>query len=152
MKEVIEFLAKVFAGFGSEKQFVYNFTIYNGTERNQSISDTNVVEYEFVNLGTTMCYINDMPLYPQASGKNFNRIKLHVSFNEMDVSIYKYRFGGAPDYFLYQAPVALAASTVTVPKETVPGAVGSPAYVSNLYNRLLVISKVKANKRNQKPS
>jgi hypothetical protein len=152
MEKILEYLLKIFSGFGKEKQFVFNFTLYDGTERTTSISDTNVVEYEFVNLGTTMVYINDMPLYPDASGKHFNRIKLLCSFNEMDVTIYKYRFE-QPDFFLYTAPVTIpAVGDVLVPKETPPGAVQAPAYISNIYNRLLVISKVKAYKRNQKPS
>lgn len=153
IEKFLEILRQVFSGFGAEKQFVFNATIYNGSERSHTISDTNVVEYEFVNLGTTICYINDIPLYPVASGKQFHRIKLHCSFNEMDATIYKYRFVLAqPDYFIYNTAVTVGADDFSVPKETPPGGPAAPAYSSTLYNRLLVISKVKAYKRNSKPS
>lgn len=145
MKNILfRYLHRVFTSFGYEKQFVFRFDIYDGSEQNLEIYDTNVVEYKFVNLGTTICYINEMPVYPHAAYKGFDNVHLQLQVNEMDVTIYKYRFD-VVDFFGYFSNVVFEdGSTGIVPNENAAQPRSGLAYLPAKYNRLLVISKIKA--------
>lgn len=161
--EILKVLVKLCVTSGNEKQFVFDFMIYDGSDGETGIiNDTNVVQYEFVNLGSTVCVINDMVLLPVASNKEFHRIKLDIGFNEMDVTIYKYKFAGAPNFFINQVTVSDSVPSVDVPPEYLTNGMINTfdgpeddrgrTYESQLYNKLLVISKVKADKKTSKPS
>jgi hypothetical protein len=86
MKEAIEFIKRFF----QIKQFVFRFDFItaNGSIEN----DSNVVEYEFINQGTTIANINGLRIYPQFANFPPYRVKLDIRNRELDVTIYKIRF------------------------------------------------------------
>lgn len=70
------------------KHFVFRFQQYSAAT--DIVSDTNVVEYEFVNWGDQPVDINGAILLPLGSG--FNRMKLDIRDHERDVTIYRIKF------------------------------------------------------------
>jgi len=124
------------------REYVYRFEYYDEQSDTSAIDDTNVVQYEFINQGTTIVEINGMKIYPEWAGIAPHRVLLHINYNEMDVTIYKFKF----------FPIDQAAAT-TLPDPA------NPAFVQNFVtpdpngfialpqpvNRLLVVVKVKAN-------
>jgi hypothetical protein len=88
MKEIISIIRKYIL----QKQFVFRNDYYDGSETNNEIYETNVIEYEFVNQGNTVCVINNMELQPSISGIPPSDIKLDIRKNEKDVTVYRYRF------------------------------------------------------------
>jgi hypothetical protein len=139
-------------------KFVFRFDIYTGAEGEPGeIYVENVVEYEFINSGTTKIVINaGLTIYPAYAGIEPTRVKLAVNHNERDETIYKYEFfplGG--DQFSgddYRIVIDTAAGTggfavtpLDVPTpvfigEIIPGItnIKAPAYE---INKLVVISK-----------
>lgn len=94
-----EKLSDLFATFLLQKQFVFRFFTY---EKNGVANDAEVVQYEFVNQGDTFVDIEGMRLYPQSyidvSGypKNNFSWKSDIKQNEMDVTVYKWKFVRTP--------------------------------------------------------
>lgn len=132
------------------KKFVFRFDEYTGAEGEPGeIYVENVVEYEFINSGTTIIELNaGLKLYPLFAGIEPTRVKLSVNYNERDETIYKYAFREftAQDYRIvidtnstigYTSPIdnplpifADAIVSTIDPKEKAFG-----------INRLIVISK-----------
>jgi len=73
------------------KHFVFRFQIYE--KQTDIVNDTQVIQYEFVNLGDSEVQINSLPLQPLAS--NFHRIKLDIRAHERDITIYRVKFSNA---------------------------------------------------------
>lgn len=84
-----EKLIKLFTRYITEAQFVFRFMYY---EKNTTINDTNVVQYEFINQGNTVIDINGMLLQPSASGLEPVRWISAIQNNENDVTVYKVKF------------------------------------------------------------
>lgn len=84
-----EKLIKLFTRYITEAQFVFRFMYY---EKNTTINDTNVVQYEFINQGNTVIDINGMLLQPSASGLEPVRWIGAIQNNENDVTVYKVKF------------------------------------------------------------
>lgn len=123
-------------------EFRYEFDIFDGLDPGKlSVDDTNVVEYEFINQGNTLVRINDgLKLYPQFAGIDPSRWKTTINENEMDTTIYRFRFEPL-DFraFIFTAPGG-GGTTIGVPfiSNADPGELMKP------FNRLLVITKIKA--------
>lgn len=139
--------------FVSERQFTYRFDEYDGSEDSNQIYDGQVVEYEFINTGSTVCIINaGLKLYPVNSGMLPNRVKLHISYNEMDVTIYDYRFSSMKDELqLITDPNTMFNLDRVLLPLVVQYADLSPTILKFVeFNRLIVISKVKASVKPRK--
>jgi hypothetical protein len=81
-----------------KKHFTFRFQYY---ESDAVVTDTNVIEYEFVNLGTAPVSINDMQLLPDQFPPSaippqyeniFRRYKPTNYYNEVDTTIYRIKF------------------------------------------------------------
>jgi hypothetical protein len=80
-----------------KKHFVFRSQYYFETA---VVSDTNVIEYEFINVGRTSVFVNDAELLPvqlgvpvgSGIGDIFSRMKLSVNYNEEDTTIYRIKF------------------------------------------------------------
>ena len=99
MSKFRKYLLKLLIGYFRAKQFVFRFQYYTGTdEESGQINDTNVVQYRFINQGTSVCLINEGELQPGINpGGAINLIPgkefvLEVRSREKDVTIYKYKF------------------------------------------------------------
>jgi hypothetical protein len=128
-------------------QFVFRFQEYDGSESQSignQIDDSNVVEYEFINQGTTICIINEgLRIYPSYSGIEPSRVKLEIDQSEKDVTVYQFRFEDL-DFFQghaiidnFIAPGTALVITGFVPAKDFINMPNQPAF-----NRLLVISKM----------
>jgi hypothetical protein len=147
--KIIEKIVKALSRFLISKQYVYRFDYYTGSAgESGDVSDTQVVEYEFINQGSTVILINGMMLLPGYYGIEPSRWKSTVNYNEMDVSIYKYSF---PKESI-QAPLVI---DVVDGANVIPTPVISPLVYplpgDPPGNRLLVISKCKATVRTSNP-
>lgn len=132
----------------NKKEFVFRFDIYDGTEPSMEVYDAQVVQYELINQGTTLCVINDgLYLYPKYSGIEPSRILLEIRAGEMDVTIYKYQFKRLD----FQQKIAVIAANGGIARnvpyiDTFEGVTGAETF-----NRLLVVSKVKATVETSNP-
>ena len=131
---------KITAGYN---EFRYEFDLFDGLDPGKlSFDDTNVVEYEFINQGNTLCIINDgLRLYPAFANIEPSRWKGTINDFENDTTIYRYKFEKLDlRGFVFNAPPGGAGDFLSVP------------FVSNVdpgelfkdFGRLLVITKVKA--------
>jgi hypothetical protein len=120
------------------KQFVFRFDIYNGTEASNEIYDAQVIEYEFINQGQTVCVINDgLLLYPDFAGICKCSVRMDINHNEEDKTVYKYRFQNLD----YVAITQTDAGTGITNTFLIP----FPGYGENPpFSRLIVKSKVLA--------
>ncbi len=108
-----------------KREFVFRFEYYDGNTKGNTIDDTQVVQYHFVNQGNSVIDINGMKLNPtiDATGVQFpfnvnpSSILMPIRENEMDVTVYKYKF-----------------------LETIPDPAPPPGRIDSL----LVIMKIKA--------
>jgi len=98
---VIEKVKKYLQAFLFKKHFVFRFQYY---EHDTVVNDTNVVEYEFINVGSRSVDVNNTTLIPVALGPLgspigdiFSRMKLAVNYNEEDTTIYRIKFPIFPD-------------------------------------------------------
>jgi len=116
-----------------KEKFVFRFDIYDGSEDSNDIYKTDVVQYEFVNQGTTICVLNDgLLLYPQFVSIEPVRVKLDIWEQETDVNTYKYRFQEIDYTSVYDNSGDAIFPFI------------KPFVASRtIFNRLLVISKVK---------
>ena len=92
MKTILQRIVFFIEKYILQKQFVYRHDYYDGSEQNNEIYETNVVEYEFINQGNSVCVINNMELQPSISGIPPSSIKLDIRNNEKDVTVYRYNF------------------------------------------------------------
>jgi len=98
VEKILQDIWKAIQKFFLQKQFVYRYDYYDGTEKSLEVYETNVVQYEFVNQGQTVCVINGMelnpsqPFTPGITEIPPTRWKGIVNYNEKDVTVYKYRF------------------------------------------------------------
>jgi hypothetical protein len=135
----LEVVYKKICAWFQIREFVFRFDIYNGTESSNQIYDAAVVEYEFVNQGTTVCVINDgLFLYPQYTGIPPFRLISDIKTHERDATIYNYRFQPVDYSVQYVAmETGLGLGTASTPVVTI-GSVVQP----QPFNRLMVKSKV----------
>ncbi len=131
--------------------FVFNFDYFDGQgEDSFSIDDTDVVEYEFINQGNTICVINDgLRLYPGFTQIAPDRWKGTINDFENDMTIYKYKFEPIDFSTVYGVleGVPLPPNIVQV---QVPGFAPYQPFLNEdsvIINRLLVITKVKGQLR-----
>lgn len=83
-----------------KREFVFRFDYYDDNSRGHGIDETNVVQYEFINQGNTVININGLLLQPLVNQSGFafpfdtppNRILLPIRENEMDVTVYRFKF------------------------------------------------------------
>lgn len=145
MKEKILKLLSVFLGV---KQFTFRFDEYNGTESALQIYDGQVMEYEFINAGSSVCIINGgLKLYPEFSGMSPTRVKLSCNYNERDVTVYNYKFEKLDLSVVTDiGAVTLNGKPIYVPfvNDTVNITYGVNPKNPVKFNRLVVISKVQA--------
>jgi hypothetical protein len=127
---------------GKPMEFVFRFDQYDGTEAALQVYDAQVVQYKFVNQGTTICLIgNGLKLYPKFSGIEPNEITLDIRECEMDVTVFNYSFDKL-DFIAKTMTIVISPDF----QRNVPF-IGLVEDISGAqtFNRLLVISKVKAN-------
>ena len=145
----VEQIYKKVCKFFQLRHFVYRIDIYNGTEESNSIYDNQVMEYEFINQGTTACIINDgLYLYPEYMDIEPSRIRMVVNSNERDDTVYQYRFE-PPEFIAVRAVFIDPAPAPGFPNQIIVGALapakdflaigGDEAVV---FNKLIVKSKV----------
>lgn len=82
-------LGKLFARFITQQSFVFRSLYY---EKSVQVSDTDVVQYEFINQGNTVVDINGILLQPSASGLEPVRWSGPIQSNENDATVYKLKF------------------------------------------------------------
>jgi len=79
--------------FKNKEGFEFKGRIY---DQDDTINDTNVIQYEFINLGVDAVIINDtielLPFFPGANFVANNRFKPDIYTNECDNTIYKIKF------------------------------------------------------------
>ena len=94
---MIERIKTFLLAFLFKKHFTFRFQYY---DTDTVVNDTNVIEYEFVNVGRTSVLVNDMELFKDNSGggglglyeDTFRRWKCKVNYNEVDTTIYRIKF------------------------------------------------------------
>lgn len=78
---------------GKRQKYSYTFQVYNDLSKERQIKIGNSIEYEFRNTGSTVVIINDqLKLYPAFNGRGPSTWKGFCNKNEMDMTIYEYRF------------------------------------------------------------
>jgi len=96
MNEVILKIYRACLDILKPQNFEYKFFVVNGSEENKQIKIANSIEYEFVNSGSSKVILNDnLIIYPYWMGIEPVRLKFTCQKNEVDVSIYEYRFEDA---------------------------------------------------------
>ena len=99
-KERSKVFKALFKRLTRRREYVFRFEYYDEDSRGNTIDDTNVVQYEFINQGNTVIDINGLLLQPNVTLLAIvhtvepSRILLPIRENEMDVSIYRYKFLG----------------------------------------------------------
>lgn len=131
-----------------ERQFSTQAWTVMGTEDNQEIHETNVVQYTFLNIGTTVVEVGGITLFPLFCGFGPTEFTTNHSFAENDVSVYKYRFDGLPKFVLAKFPLVGVGppSYFTIPVK--PDYAKFPDLQS--FNGLQIVAKLRANHRNPK--
>lgn len=129
-----------------ERQFATLAWIVQGTESNLEIHETNVVQYTFTNLGTTIVTVGGITLFPLWSGFSPTEFVTNHSFAENDVSVYKYRFDGLPKIVLARVPYITVGPPAyyNIP-QPFPGVAKFPGFVE--FNQLQIVAKIRANRR-----
>jgi hypothetical protein len=89
-KKIYELLVNALT---KRQSYEWKFFVFNGSEQNPQIKIANSIEYEFINSGNSIVIINDnFKLYPYWMGVEPVRAKFSTNKNEVDVSVYEYRF------------------------------------------------------------
>lgn len=140
---------KLFEFFLTPKEFTFRFDEYDGSEQSLQIYDGQVIEYEFINAGTTVCIIGGgLKLYPTISGLIPNRVKLAVNYNERDVTVYPYKFIPLDLTVISNNSKLNNIFATTVRQDLVVEVTNINTRLAEKdeqkFNRLIVISKVKA--------
>lgn len=121
-----------------KNQYVYRFECYENDTQINSVDTTNVVQYQFINGGTSIVEINGTQVYPAFSGLKPDRLDLEINQCEEDMTVYKFKFKPL-DIQVREIQVANGGTTITRfvgPVVPVQGQIN--------FNRLIVISKCMA--------
>ena len=128
-----------------ERQFSTTSWVVVGTERTMEVGETNVVQYTFVNVGTTVVNIDGLILYPSFCGFGPTSFTTNHNMAENDVSVYKYRFDGLPKNVVAKVPLAGVGQPSFYP---IPLALDPTKFAGIIIqNGLQIIAKVRANRR-----
>jgi hypothetical protein len=136
---------KITAGYN---EFRFEFDLYDGSDPGKlSFDDTNVVEYEFINQGNTVCIINGgLRLYPGFTMIAPDRWKGTINDKENDTTIYRYKFEPL-DFSMVYATYVPPGLPPPITELAVPGFAPYKDFLfpeSPVFDRLLVITKIKA--------
>jgi len=125
------------------KEFVFRFECYENDTQINSVDTTNVVEYQFINGGTSIVEINGTQVYPAFSGLKPDRLDLNINSCEEDMTVYKFKFKPLDMQVLEQGePEGNITRPYVGPVVPVDGQIN--------FNRLIVISKMFASIRKLK--
>lgn len=127
-----------------ERQFITLSWTVTGKERTKEIHETNVVQYTFINVGSTVVNVNGIILYPLFSGFQPNQFITSQNMAENDVQVYKYTFEGIPKFVIadYGDPGTTFRYKSVVMMPPLPKL---PGFV--VFDGLQVVAKIRANKR-----
>lgn len=94
MNEALDNLVKaVKKHFFTRQTFEYRFYQYDEKTEEKQIKIANSIEYEFINSGNSIIIINDrLRLFPEYMGVEPTRWKGTLNKNEVDNTVYEYRF------------------------------------------------------------
>lgn len=94
MEEIIKKIYNLLCKALDKRQpYTYYFLSLNGSEPNKQIKIGNSIEYEFRNTGSTIVILNDrLKLYPAFNGRGPSSVILKTNKNEIDLTVYEYRF------------------------------------------------------------
>lgn len=94
MNEALDKLVEAVKKYFFTRQiFEYRFYQYNEKTQEKQIKVANSIEYEFINSGNSIIIINDrLRLFPEFMGIEPTRVKLTMNKNEVDNTVYEYRF------------------------------------------------------------
>lgn len=93
----MDYLEKIYnllcKALGKRQGYSYTFKRYNELSKVKQITIQNALEYEFINSGSMVVVLNDnLRLYPEFIQRGSHRQKFVCNKNEMDLTIYDFRF------------------------------------------------------------
>lgn len=139
MEEILKNIFKILKGAFKYQSYEYRFLVLNGSEPNKQIKISNSIEYEFINSGNSKVIINDtLILYPYWMGVEPVRAKLSLNKNEVDSSVYEYRFENVQAGELVWGYQYTAVTSINIPIGFDPTNALAP------FNKLQVIVKQKS--------
>lgn len=93
MNETLDKIFEFLRATWKRQKYEYNVMQFDGSEENKQLKIANSIEYEFINSGNSLIILNDrLVLHPYWMGIEPVRVKFTMNKNEVDVSVWEYRF------------------------------------------------------------